>query len=471
MTSNVFTVLDALSAFNIPVFWQPLAEPTRCGVGVTEANRLATWQALRAASEGQSLYASPVGAAGRSQRLLSSAGDAIPNDLRGADAWHVFREITSPTSLGHHGADVSTVIVFWKHRRVDDVVNARLEEEEEEEEEERIEPVDVANEWPGAQIERADTRIHRAQALTWLVTDVENPVVSAITEDEPGTGEVMLDGRRIATTELFSRYERTMQPRFPVDIVYTWVDGNDPSWIDKRQRALAATKEEYASSSCQHILHNPDGLLPARFTSRDELLYSMRSVAQFADFVRRVFIVTDGQVPEWLDSECPDLAVVDHREIFDPSDRRPTFNSHAIESRLHRISGLSEHYIYMNDDVFFGRRVTPWTFFWPSGAAKFFLSTARIPSGPPNATELSVTSAAKNGRDLLFETVGYLPLHKIKHTPHPQRRSLLYEMETKFGETFSRLSRAANFGPLPTYRWPHPFTITTDTRRVQRCRG
>ena len=125
MTSNVFTVLDALSAFNIPVFWQPLAEPTRFGVGVTEANRLATWQALRAASEGQSLYASPVGAAGRSQRLLSSAGDAIPNDLRRADAWHVFREITSPMSLGHHGADVSAVIVFWKHRRVDDVVNAR----------------------------------------------------------------------------------------------------------------------------------------------------------------------------------------------------------------------------------------------------------------------------------------------------------------------------------------------------------
>ena len=277
MTSNLLHGVGRLNASSIPVFWQPLDEPTRFGVGVTEENRLATWQALRAACEGQSLYASPLGDAPRSPRPLSSTGDAIPSDLRGADAWHVFREITSPMGLGHHGADASAVIVFWKRRRVDDdvsdsdasgsgvSVNARFMEEEE-----WIEPVYVANETPGAQIEPANARIHHARALAWLVTDVENPVVSAITEDEPGTGEVIVGGRRIATTQLFSRYERTTRPRFPVDIVYTWVDGNDPSWLDTRQRALAATK---GKNSRPHPLSTPSTILTAssRLDSRVEM--------------------------------------------------------------------------------------------------------------------------------------------------------------------------------------------------------
>ena len=53
-----------------------------------------------------------------------------------------------------------------------------------------------------------------------------------------------------------------------------------------------------------------------------------------------------------------------------------------------------------------------------------------------------MTSAAKNGRELLFESLRYLPLHKLKHTPHPQQRSILFEMEERFADVFARLGRS-----------------------------
>ncbi|XMA37048.1 hypothetical protein O1157_11655 [Streptomyces albogriseolus] len=80
----------------------------------------------------------------------------------------------------------------------------------------------------------------------------------------------------------------------------------------------------------------------------------------YAGFVRHVYIVTDGQTPEWLDADAPGITVVDHKDIF-PEGVLPVFNSHAIETRLHHIPGLSDHYLYFNDDVFVGRSVTPST--------------------------------------------------------------------------------------------------------------
>ena len=97
--------------------------------------------------------------------------------------------------------------------------------------------------------------------------------------------------------------------------------------------------------------------------------------------------MTDGQVTEWLDRDADGLTVVDHTEIFGPGDALPTFNSHAIESRLHHIDGLAEHYLYLNDDVFFGRRVTPDQFFSPSGQSKFFprgSASRPVTPGPAN---------------------------------------------------------------------------------------
>lgn len=133
--------------------------------------------------------------------------------------------------------------------------------------------------------------------------------------------------------------------RFPIDVVYTWVDGNDPAWRRRRSAYDGGYHAESANA--------------ARYISRDELRYSLRALEQNAPWVRHVHLVTDGQRPAWLNDSHPRLTVVDHSEIFADPAALPTFNSHAIESRLHHIKGLSEHFLYLNDDMFLGRPVTP----------------------------------------------------------------------------------------------------------------
>ena len=57
---------------------------------------------------------------------------------------------------------------------------------------------------------------------------------------------------------------------------------------------------------------------------------------------------------EWLDTSHPQLRLVHHDAIL-PPDALPTFNSHAIESALHKVPDLAEQFVYLNDDFFLGR--------------------------------------------------------------------------------------------------------------------
>jgi hypothetical protein len=160
----------------------------------------------------------------------------------------------------------------------------------------------------------------------------------------------------------------------------------------------------------------------------------LRSLHYYAPWIRRIFLVTDAQVPAWLDVDHPAITVVDHREIFGEAGRLPTFNSHAIESRLHHIPGLAEHFLYLNDDVFFGRPQTPDRFFLPNGIAKFFPSTMPVEAGPALPDEPPIMSASKNNRTVIAEHFGRLLTHKMRHTPHPEQRSVLAEIEQQCAE-------------------------------------
>lgn len=169
-----------------------------------------------------------------------------------------------------------------------------------------------------------------------------------------------------------------------------------------------------------------------------KLRYSLRSLHQYAPWVRNVYLVTAGQVPAWLDTDVPGLQVVDHREIFSDPTALPTFNSHAIESQLHRIDGLSEHFLYLNDDVFFGRPLTPGHFFHANGLSKFFQSKAVVPTGSSNHEDLPVNAAGKNSRALIERSFGTRIAQKMKHTPHALRRSVLADIELVYGEEHRR---------------------------------
>lgn len=244
------------------------------------------------------------------------------------------------------------------------------------------------------------------------------------------TVEVEVGGVPVRTLALMA--EPTVHEcRFPVDVVYTWVDGADEHWNAARERRLA----EVTGTALTRAASGR-----ARFVSRDELRYSMRSVHLFAPWVRRIHLVTAGQVPAWLDTAHPQVRVVDHRDIL-PADALPTFNSHAIETGLHRVPDLAEHWIYLNDDVLLGRPLGPETFFSPAGQFAAYLSDTTV--GLEDAPDaLPFVKAAWNNRRLLADAFGVLTTHHLAHTPHPHRVSVLTEIEQRFADAVAATARA-----------------------------
>ncbi|MEZ0089442.1 stealth family protein [Streptacidiphilus sp. EB129] len=226
--------------------------------------------------------------------------------------------------------------------------------------------------------------------------------------------------------------------RFPIDAVFTWVDGADEKWQLRR----AEYAGELATESHEEAAND------ARYLSRDELRYSLRALELNAPWIRTVYLVTDDQVPDWLVSEHPRLRVVSHREIFSDAGLLPTFNSHAIESQLHHIEGLSEQFLYFNDDVFLASPLTPNAFFHSNGISRFFPSPALVPHGTPSHLDAPVAAAGKNNRRLIEAEFGTTLIAKMKHVPHALRRSVLAEIEEQFAEEYQRTARSRFRSPM-----------------------
>lgn len=132
-----------------------------------------------------------------------------------------------------------------------------------------------------------------------------------------------------------------------IDFVITWVDGADSDWRKEKSRFLPAGMQDDRAE---------------RYRDWENLKYWFRGVEKYAPWVRNVYFVTWGHLPSWLNTEHPKLVVVKHKD-FIPGEFLPTFNSHTIEWNLHRIEGISEHFVYFNDDMHLIRSVKPEDFF------------------------------------------------------------------------------------------------------------
>lgn len=104
-----------------------------------------------------------------------------------------------------------------------------------------------------------------------------------------------------------------------------------------------------------------------RFADNQELRYSLRSLTMYAPWVRNIYIVTNGEIPHWLNVNHPRIKVIPHEEIFSNKSHLPTFSSPAIETHIHNIPGLSENFLYFNDDILLGRPVLPEDFVSSNG--------------------------------------------------------------------------------------------------------
>jgi hypothetical protein len=248
---------------------------------------------------------------------------------------------------------------------------------------------------------------------------------------DPPRATESIDGRPYPGITSFPVGRVANRVDFPIDVVYTWVDGADPAWEAAFERWTARERPQERGD------HAVD---PGRYRSRDELRYSLRSLWLNVGWVRRIHLVTAGQVPTWLRSDDR-LRVVHHDEIF-PAEWLPTFNSHAIEARLHHIDGLSEHFLYLNDDVFIGRPLVPSQLFTGNGLAKVFPSPAWIPIPGDGEVDLAVDAAARRGRCLIEETFGRTVARKPHHAPFALRRSVLAEIEERFPDEVERTARS-----------------------------
>lgn len=215
-----------------------------------------------------------------------------------------------------------------------------------------------------------------------------------------------------------------------VDAVLTWVDGSDPAHRDK----LAAYLQSIGGAA-------PPAARAARFHDAGEIDFCVASILRHAPWVDRIFIVADAQVPPFLariaGTPLADrIRVVDHRELFAGFERfLPTFNSRAIISMLWRIPGLSEDFIYFNDDFSLLRPVREEDFFrdgkvvlrgqWQAQShrrlgRRIVQALKRLRGAQPDragnhdAQELSARLAGFDDR-----------YHRMFHNPYPMRRSTL----------------------------------------------
>ncbi len=239
---------------------------------------------------------------------------------------------------------------------------------------------------------------------------------------------------RETTIELFGRTWRTLQSMFDdlasdisfdIDMVFSWVDGSSTEFQRERAKRMKA-----------YVVGEGDES-EARFRQIDELKYALRSVYLFAPWVRRIFIATDSPAPEWL-ADHPRVTLMRSEDFFPDTSVLPTHNSHAVESQLHRIPGLAEHFLYSNDDMFFGRPVGPELFFSPGGITKFVEASTRIGLGENDPSRSGFENAARVNRALLLDRFGKVTTRHLEHTAAPLRKSVMEDLEREFPEDFAR---------------------------------
>lgn len=343
-------------------------------IAVDRKRRKTVTKVLAEAFANEPFYAKPLDG-GQTRPLLLA--DGALSELRKSSVFRVYRPRIEPIGRLRYGAQTAFQLEMW--RFADDEIVAPVEN----------------------QLMR--TRLPRSEA-------------------------------RETTIELYGRTWRTLQNMFDdlasdisfdIDMVFSWVDGSSTDFQRERAKRMQA-----------YVVGEGDES-DARFRQIDELKYALRSVYLFAPWVRRIFIATDSPAPVWL-ADHPRVTLIRSEDFFPDTSVLPTHNSHAVESQLHRIPGLAEHFLYSNDDMFFGRPVGPELFFSPGGVTKFVEASTRIGLGENDPSRSGFENAARVNRALLRGRFGKVTTRHLEHTAAPLRKSVMEDLEREFPEDFAR---------------------------------
>lgn len=213
----------------------------------------------------------------------------------------------------------------------------------------------------------------------------------------------------------------------PIDVVMPWVDGNDP---------------EHRASLARHWPKQP-WLRPApyRFRENGELRYALRSIHFHLPWVRTIHLVTNGQLPSWLDLAHPRINLVTHADFFADPSSLPVFSSSAIEANLHGIgrAGVANRFLLFNDDFFVGQMVPREEFVSADGNPRLHVMSARLPRFRLRADRYRHTLAFNN----LLLCLAF----RRRRWSYPPHLPLLLELDklawlnTRFGFWLRRTAR------------------------------
>lgn len=175
-----------------------------------------------------------------------------------------------------------------------------------------------------------------------------------------------------------------MYSRTDIDIVLPWVDPNDSIWQEEKRKYSGQVTEE-------------DDDREIRYRDWDNLQFVFRSIEDYAPWIRKIHFITFGHLPKWMKVNAPKLHIVRHEDYI-PTKYLPVFSSHVIELNMHRIEGLSEKFIYFNDDIFLINKTTPEDFFKEDLPCDVNIPNLIVPN-------------LNNFSPIVFNTVGYINKH------------------------------------------------------------
>jgi hypothetical protein len=243
---------------------------------------------------------------------------------------------------------------------------------------------------------------------------------------------------------------RPFQCAIPTDMVFSYVNGNDPVHAAKRREAASVLSKTAQAGNISDAGH-----CDIRFLDVGEIVFSVNSVLKYLPWIRTIFIVTDAQQPplspDLLRSER--VRIVDHRD-FIPARYLPTFNNKTIESHLHRIEGLSEIFLYNNDDYMHFSPIRQDFFFSMQADGRIALELHAYPalyrwakyrysfmtSYRANLHTMGIVNACAHLRSCRYP----LALRKIVmplHATRVVRRSTALRVEEEFGDILEETRR------------------------------
>jgi hypothetical protein len=214
--------------------------------------------------------------------------------------------------------------------------------------------------------------------------------------------------------------------RFKVDIVYTYANEGDSEFV----KNFNYWKEKSGPLPTYSAIDN-------RYKNFGEFKYSLRSLQKFAPWIKNIYILTSTKIPSWLDINSKKIKIIQQKEIM-PQESLPSFNSFVIELYLTEIPGLSEHFIYFNDDCFLGNYVQKSDFFTKNGKSKFNFdkNVKKIEINPENVWQVALF----NSFDLIKKNFGF-QADSLIHQAHPFLKSCCKECNKYFKKEIEIVSK------------------------------